>query len=97
MATEIGFPPSPLFKIAREEGEGVLVSRIRPVRNYGLGEMHSLGEWHDSVGAYSKKNGVSDEDENITSYICTLKEADTNCNTLLRGELSVGMLRPKEL
>ena len=47
MATEIGFPPSPLFKIAREEGEGVLVSRIRPVRNYGLGEMHSLGEWHD--------------------------------------------------
>lgn len=37
MATEIGFPPSPLFKIAREEGEGVLVSRIRPVRNYGLG------------------------------------------------------------
>ena len=51
------------------------------------------------MGAYSKKNGVSDEDENITSYICTLKEADTNCNTLLRGGggLSVGMLRPKEL
>lgn len=49
------------------------------------------------MGAYSKKNGVSDEDENTTSYICTLKEADTNCNTLLRGGLSVDMLRPKEL
>ena len=45
---------------------------------------HSGNGTYDSVGAYSKKNGVSDEDENITSYICTLKEADTNCNTLLR-------------
>lgn len=44
-----------------------------------------------------KTPGVSDEDENITSSICTLKEADTNRNTLLRGGLSVGMLRPKEL
>lgn len=58
---------------------------------------HSGNGTYDSVGAYSKKNGVSDEDENIPSYICTLKEADTNCNTLLRGGLSVGMLRPKEL
>lgn len=47
---------------------------------------HSGNGTYDSVGAYSKKNGVSDEDENITSYICTLKEADTNCNTLLRGD-----------